>query len=180
MEKKITLSYKLGKEHLAGLSLTGWVPLLFSIGAYYNIGLAGLLFVIPGCLLLTITTGTIVDPSKRRFKEYVWVMFMRIGRWYPFDEYEDIIVLSKNKTLGYNFNLAAQYQTATEYAFEIYVTSHKHLEKTLLCRIKDKETAYREAHKLGELLGFEVAVFNPGGRWPRRVLTLAESSDLRS
>ena len=153
-----------------GFTTIGWVFIIFSIGATINMGIEAALISLPGIIILLSHVGVLIDPERRRIKEYVWAFFVKFGRWQVLGEGTDILVLQKKRTLGYNLRGIGPYFRTKESTYEIYFATPNHLSKVLVCRKYDKEQAYEEARKIGNLMGCELVAYNPGRRRPRKVL----------
>ncbi|MEL6845839.1 MAG: hypothetical protein AAFP02_21745, partial [Bacteroidota bacterium] len=57
-----------------------------------------------------------------------------------------------------------------ESVYEICFANRTHFSRMLVCRIYDKEQAYQEATELAAKMKCDLVVFNPGRRFPRKVL----------
>ena len=165
------LQYKHGKESPGGVTILGVLMiafgvLLFLFEGYYLGGSA--LFAI-GLAIVISYSGIIIDLEKNRYKNYVWVFGLKIGKWNELNNYRDLLVLRRKSSTGYNLR-GMTMQSLSSVEYELLFANSNHIHQILICKYNDKEAAYEEAGKLEYLTQRELVQYNPSMRNPRKKL----------
>lgn len=143
------------------------------VGLGYVIGVAGIITILqqsPISILLialaifmtTSTKGILLDPDKKRFKEYQQIFGVKFGSWESMDEFPDIVILKKNLS-----SKVTTYFTASEgiisesTVFDICLANKSHHKKIEAARIKNLEKAKELANEYAAKLNKEVKPYNP-------------------
>ncbi|MEL6675527.1 MAG: hypothetical protein AAFR61_25190 [Bacteroidota bacterium] len=136
------------------------------------IGLAGLAF-------LFAFNGIKIDTQNRRFKTYVSYLGIRMGRWESLDQYPDMVVLRrKQKAKGAQSMLIGDPQdmdhseALATITYEVQLASRNHINRIGIYSESSahKEKVYAKAREIAQKSGIELVRFNPGMRYPRKVL----------
>ena len=169
--EKQRLLYRHGKESSGGVYVFGAVLPVIGVALFISeiIYLESIPLVIIGLTILLSYSGIIIDLNGNRYKYYVWVLGLKVGKWRSLSEYGDLLVLRRKRSTGYNFNgITMARLSSVEY--ELLFANSNHLRQVLISKYDDIEEAYEEAGRLEKITQREFVQFNPGMKFPRKNL----------
>lgn len=135
-----------------------------------------------GLILFCFISGTQTDPDKRRFRTFVGFLGIRIGKWYAFDEFPELVLLSKKvafslsstprsgvntpKSLGSsNSDSIGKYNI-----FELYAMDVHHQGRILIDRTERLDKVETMVQDMCKTTGLPWVSFSPGARFPKKRL----------
>ncbi|MEM6801514.1 MAG: hypothetical protein AAF696_08920 [Bacteroidota bacterium] len=171
------LDHDLGKKNIRAYYFYPVIILIFcgakiAFSLLYGEGLSiySTGFLLASCLFFMIREGVMIDTKTQRFKYYVKLSFLKLGRWQSYRHYPDLVVLRTNsgdRRLTFNFSRRVFQEKAF---YEVYLVSKSHFRLILLNRYKERAEAESFAHEFGRMTGREWVQYNPGKKLLRRVL----------
>lgn len=157
------------------------VPIFFGIYATVRQGYddgwwIALLGLIPFCFI----SGTQVDINQRRVRTFVEFWGLKIGKWFTFEEFPEMVMLSNQRS----FNLASTARSGISFnsgdgkgagfssymMYELYLMDRSHEARIMVSYLENKEKAEAVAKDLSSSTGLPWVSYSPGGRFKKKRL----------
>lgn len=147
-----------------------------------------------GFLPLMFVSGSQVDIEQNRLRSFVSFLGLKMGKWYSFEEFPELVMLSKKKSFG----MASLYQpgmgrlmnrplfllsskNAFPYSseddrnvvYELYAMDLVHEERIMIGRAYQKEKAELMTKTMSATTTLPWVSFSPGARFPKKKLGIS-------
>ncbi len=144
------LNNNLGKTFGPQLSFSGWILLIF--GIFFITDVMGMLLVVLGFFLGSMTDGVLIDVGQRRIKKYSSPFGLNLtGRWEEIQEHSGLVVIPFRKEYAVLSRSNLRNATVTS-DYRIFLTGPNHKPRFPVKACPTKEDAITEADKLSGLL----------------------------
>ncbi len=144
------LNNRLGKTFGPQLSISGWILLIF--GVFFIMDVMGMLLVVLGFFLGSMTDGVLIDVSQRRIRRYSSPFGLKLpGRWEEIGPQSGLVVIPFRKEYAVLSRSNLRSATVTS-DFRIFLTNHNHQPRFPIMACQTKDSAISEADKLSGLL----------------------------
>lgn len=145
---------RLGKTFGPQLSFSGWILLIF--GAFFITDVMGMLLVVLGLFLGSMTDGVLIDFDQRRIKRYSSPFGFNLpGRWEEIEQHSGLVVIPFRKE--YAVLSRSNLRNATVISdYRIFLTSHNQKPRYPIKACVTKEDAISEADRFSGLLHIPV------------------------
>lgn len=143
----------------------------------------GAIAITVGILPLFSVTGAQTDPEKKRFREFTGLFGIKVGRWYSYEEFPELVVLKCKSTLGLKWGYSGA-QIANEegfsgntifskkggasHVYELFAMDVRHNERIKIDRSDSKEEHEEMCRKMSEVTGLPWMSYSPYGRFAKK------------
>lgn len=143
-----------------------------------------------GFLPLMFVSGSQVDPEQQRLRSFVSFWGIKMGKWYPFEEFPELVLLSKKRAFG----MVSNYQPGMgrvvhrapifitkdgneyfsedgkHFVYELYAMDSVHEGRIMIGRWYQKDKAERMTNDMSATTRLPWVSFSPGARFPKKRL----------
>lgn len=134
-------------------------------------------------------SGAQVDPVKKKARSFVSFLGIKTGKWHQFEEFPELVLLSKVKAYGMGSNYQPRMgwggrttsfggAVSNEYisedtrhnSYELYAMDSVHEGRIMVGRWFEKDKAEEMANGMSATTGLPWVSYSPGGRFPKKRL----------
>lgn len=140
----------------------------------------GWIFMVIGLLPFCFISGAQVDTDRKRVRTFVEFLGLKVGRWYAFDAFPELVMLSNQRS----FNLASTARSGATFSsgtgrsegfstymmYELYLMDPRHQARIMVGYVGDKEKSEKMANDMSATTGLPWVSYSPGGRFPKKRL----------
>jgi hypothetical protein len=140
----------------------GYLLVVVGLYAFVMINIFSGLLVIVGVFLVTSINGVLIDPVKKRIKQYSRYFGIKAGNWESLEPYPDLVILRRQlKSEATSYLTGSKGEITNDLYFDVCLANPSHRKKIEVNRLKGEEPARKSAEELAKLFGLEIKPYNP-------------------
>ncbi len=155
-----TYRYNTGKYFTGGFNIFGYIIIIFGLislirGDLYL--MAGIVMVLLGIIFLTSHYVFEISPEKKMFREFVWVLGIKTGKFHPYYKLDFIYLNENRRSQTCNSRASSTTVLHTEYDGYLQLDNGEHIH---LINSKNYDNALKKLHTIAKDLNLLDVVDN--------------------